>query len=53
MFLTMMAGFGQFERDLIAERTAGALRHKKAHRNVYNHTPLGFDRVGDVARAMM
>lgn len=47
MFLTMMSGFGQFERDLIAERTASALRHKKGHRRVYNHTPLGFDRQAD------
>ena len=29
MMLTMMAGFAQFERDLISERTTAALQHKK------------------------
>jgi DNA invertase Pin-like site-specific DNA recombinase len=43
MFLTMMAGFAELERNLIAERTAAALQHKKARREVYNHVPLGFD----------
>lgn len=50
MFLTMMAGFAEFERRLIAERTAAALQHNKARRQVYNHTPYGFDRVGDYLR---
>lgn len=45
MFLTMMAGFAELERGMIAERTASALRHKKARREVYNHTPLGFHTV--------
>ena len=35
MMLTMMAGFAEFERALIAERTASALAHKKAHRQAY------------------
>jgi DNA invertase Pin-like site-specific DNA recombinase len=43
MFLTMMAGFAELERNLIAERTASALQHKKARREIYNHVPLGFD----------
>lgn len=30
MLLTMLAGFAEFERALIAERTRTALRHKKA-----------------------
>lgn len=47
MFLTMMAGFAELERNLIAERTATALQHKKSHREVYGTTPLGFDREGD------
>lgn len=45
-FLTMMAGFAELERSLIAERTATALAHKKANREAYSPTPLGFDRNG-------
>lgn len=47
MFLTMLAGFAQFERDLTRERTKAALMHKKASGKVYGHTPYGFDRMGD------
>jgi len=36
-----------FERELIAERTRDALRHKRAAGRVFNHTPYGWDRVGD------
>jgi len=46
-FLTMAAGFAELERNMIAERTTQALAHKKAHREVYSPTPLGFDRNGD------
>jgi site-specific DNA recombinase len=42
MFLTMMAGFAELERGIIAERTAAALRHMKAQGQVYNHVPLGY-----------
>jgi DNA invertase Pin-like site-specific DNA recombinase len=45
-FLNMMAAFAELERNLIAERTATALMHKKAHRQAYSPTPYGFDRVG-------
>jgi len=47
MMLTMMAGFAQFERDLISERTVAALQHKKAHGRVYGPVPFGKDRNGD------
>jgi DNA invertase Pin-like site-specific DNA recombinase len=47
MMLTMMAGFAQFERDLISERTTAALQHKKAHNRVYGPVPFGKDRNGD------
>ena len=47
MFLTMLAGFAQFERDLIAERTAAALATKRGRLHVYNHVPLGYTRQGD------
>ncbi len=46
-FLSMMAGFAELERNLIAERTSTALNHKKAHREAYSPTPYGFDREGD------
>ena len=42
MLITMLAGFAEFERNMIAERTTAALRHKKAHGEVYNHIPFGF-----------
>ena len=51
MMLTMMAGFAQFERDLISERTTAALQHKKAHDRVYGPVPFGKDRNGDELEA--
>jgi DNA invertase Pin-like site-specific DNA recombinase len=45
-FLGMMSSFAELERNLIAERTATALTHKKAHREAYSPTPYGFDREG-------
>jgi len=47
MFLTLMAGCAELERNLVAERTASVLAHKKQQCKVYNHTPYGFERVGD------
>jgi DNA invertase Pin-like site-specific DNA recombinase len=47
MFLTMMAGCAELERNLGAERTASVLAHKKQQKHVYNHAPFGFGRVGD------
>lgn len=46
-FLTMMAAFAELERNLIAERTATALAHKKAYKEVYSPTPLGYNREGN------
>ncbi|MEM3485149.1 MAG: recombinase family protein [Candidatus Methanomethyliaceae archaeon] len=46
-FLTMLAGMAELERNLIAERTATALRYKKATKKVYAPVPLGFDKEGD------
>lgn len=46
-FLSMMAAFAELERNLIAERTATALAHKKQNRKAYAPTPYGFTRVGD------
>jgi DNA invertase Pin-like site-specific DNA recombinase len=41
MLLTMLAGFAEFERNMIAERTTAALNYKKAHGEAYNHAPYG------------
>jgi DNA invertase Pin-like site-specific DNA recombinase len=46
MMLTMLAGFAEFERNLIAERTTAALEHKKTHLQVFNHEPFGYRRDG-------
>jgi DNA invertase Pin-like site-specific DNA recombinase len=46
-FLNVMAGFAELERNLIAERTEAAMKHKKAHREAYSPTPFGYDREGD------
>ena len=51
MMLTMLAGFAQFERDLVSERTTAALQHKRKTNRPYGHTPLGFDKVEDGERA--
>jgi DNA invertase Pin-like site-specific DNA recombinase len=50
-FLSVMAGFAELERNLIAERTTLAMRHKKAHRQAYSPTPFGYDREGDALSA--
>lgn len=47
MMITMMAGFAELERNLIAERTSAALQHKRTHRQVFNHEPYGYRRDGD------
>ena len=43
MVFRMLAVLSEFERDVIAERTSGALAHKKAKREVYSPVPLGFE----------
>ncbi|MEE7442641.1 recombinase family protein [Methylobacterium oryzae] len=49
MFLTMMAGFAELERNLIAERTTNALRFKKRNGQVYSgNRPLGYAQEGDI-----
>lgn len=49
-FFTIMAALAEMERNLISERTADALRHKKANGEVYNHPPYGWNREGDLLR---
>ena len=43
MMLTLLASFAEFEKNLIAERTAIALEHKKRNGKVYGHPPYGVD----------
>jgi DNA invertase Pin-like site-specific DNA recombinase len=50
MFLTVVAGFAEMDKRLIGERTANAMRHKKARRQAYARTPYGVDREGEVSR---
>ncbi len=44
--LDIMISVGQWERRVIAERTALALDHLRNRRRVYGPTPFGFDRAG-------
>jgi DNA invertase Pin-like site-specific DNA recombinase len=46
--VNVLGSVAQWERETIGERTATALRHKRAKGEVFNHTPLGWDRDGDV-----
>jgi len=46
MMLTMLAGFAEFERALISERTTTALTYKKDKREAYAPTPFGYSRKG-------
>jgi site-specific DNA recombinase len=46
MFLTMLAGFAEFERGLIRERTKAALATKKTRGEAVSGPTLGFDRDG-------
>ena len=46
MFLTMTAGFAEFERNQTSERTMTAMQHKKQHLQAYSPTPFGFERSG-------
>lgn len=47
MMLTMLAGFAEFERNLISERTTSALAYKRDHGRVSGTVPYGYDRRGD------
>ena len=47
LVMNIMASVAQWEREAIAERTATALRHNSARRQVYNHEPYGYARNGN------
>ncbi|MCC6795603.1 MAG: recombinase family protein [Candidatus Hydrogenedentes bacterium] len=44
-FLTIVAGFAEMERRVIADRTKNAMEHKKKHKQVYSAPVYGFDSV--------
>jgi len=48
LFITMLAGFAAFERDLIAERTASAMAYRRASRRPYSRDPFGWNRDGNL-----
>jgi DNA invertase Pin-like site-specific DNA recombinase len=47
LVMNIMACVSQWEREAIGERTATALRHKRAQGRIFNHEPFGFQRSGD------
>lgn len=51
MMLTMLAGFAEFERALISERTSRALEYKRDQRQAYAPTPYGYRRQGKALKA--
>lgn len=48
MFFTVLAMLAQFERDITGERTKAVLDMKRKDGKVWNHTPFGYDRDGDL-----
>lgn len=44
MILTLLAGFAEWERSVIGERTANALAYKRERGEVYGPVPYGYDR---------
>jgi site-specific DNA recombinase len=47
MVVNMLGVVAQWEREIIGERTAFALAHKRRARRVYGSTPFGWQRKGD------
>jgi len=45
LLITLMSGFAELERNMIGERTAAALQHKKRNRLAYSPTPYGYQRI--------
>ena len=52
MFLTMLSGFAEMERNLIRERTSAALQHKKRQGQRVGTVPFGFT-VGDDGKTLL
>lgn len=47
MLINLLGVLSQWEREIIGERTAFALAHKRKRREVYGPTPFGWSRVAD------
>lgn len=47
MIINIITSVAQWEREAIAERTREVLQYKRAHGQVYNHTPYGYSKKGD------
>ena len=47
MIFRLMAVLSEFERDMISERTAAVLQHKKSRLEAYSPTPYGYTRKGN------
>ncbi len=47
LMMNLLASVSQWEREVIGERTAAALQHKKANGEAYGRTPFGYDRRED------
>lgn len=47
VFITLLACFAEFERNVIGERTRAVLAHKRVNGEAYSPTPLGYRREGD------
>jgi DNA invertase Pin-like site-specific DNA recombinase len=52
MVFRMLAVLNEFERDLISERTSGALQHKKSKGESTGQVPFGF-RLGEDGRSLV
>lgn len=48
LVLNIMTAVSQWEREAIGERTATAIQYKRSNRQVFNHTPYGYERDGNV-----
>lgn len=47
LFINLLSGFAQFERDLIAERTSSALAYRRANKRPFCRDPYGWRREGE------
>jgi DNA invertase Pin-like site-specific DNA recombinase len=46
LLINVICCFSQLELEMISDRTSTVLQYKKAHNQVFNHTPYGFRAVG-------
>lgn len=51
LMIAMLAAIAELERNVVADRTAIALQHKKRRGEVYGPVPFGLDRDGDALKS--